>query len=244
LSFYVRQIALPASEPVILHDAKLFCRVSNTEEDALISGLITAARIHPEGVTGRCLAQRQYVLVLDRFHGRHHEHDFWPLAETLYFHHGHLRQEIKIPYAPLKSVDSIRYIASDGTAVTLNPDTDFIVDRISEPGRIFPPHGQRWPQALHVANSIEITFTAGYDPDPAADPDVHTVAGASNQQPDSRVVLAIPQTIRTAILMLVAGFYSNREPVAAGSVSRVPFNVDDLLALEGVIDFCPSGTSR
>ena len=60
-------------------------------------------------------------------------------------------------------------------------------------------------------------YTAGYDPDPAAEPDVHTIDGASNQQPDSTVVLAVPQTIRTAILMLVADCM----PPRTGSCRRV-----------------------
>ncbi len=206
----------------------------------LVAGLITAARVHAENTTGRCLAQRQFVLVLDRFNRHRDRHESW-IAEDFFFNrNGQLNNEIKLPYSPLKSVDSIRYIATDGTAVTLNPDTDFIVDRLSEPGRIFPPHGQRWPVALHVANSIEITFTAGYDPNPTAEPDVHTVETATNQQPDSTVLLAIPQTLRTAILALTAGFYANREPVAAGSVSKVPFNVEDLLALETIYDFNPT----
>jgi Phage gp6-like head-tail connector protein len=240
MSYYVRQISQAASEPVSLNDAKLFCRVSNTEEDALIGGLITAARKHAEDITGRCLAQRQFVLVLDRFNHLHGE-TFWP---DLFAFNGIClnHHAIKIPYAPLKSVNSIRYIAQDGTAVTLNPDVDFIIDRISELGRIFPLHGHIWPSALHVANAIEITFTAGYDPDPDADPDDHEITGVLNQQPDSTVLLAIPETIRVAILILVAHWYSNREPVASGSVASIPNSVDALLAMNSVLDFCPTGS--
>lgn len=242
MSYYVKQTSLASSEPVSLQEAKVFCRVTNTEEDSQLQGLITAARVHAENVTGRCLAQRTWVLVLDRFN-RHSSHEgFWLGDDALFFHRHQLRHEIKLPYAPLKSVESIRYVAADGTAVTLDPDTDFTVDRISEPGRIFPPHGQRWPHAMNVANSITIQYTAGYDPDPAAEPDVHTIDGASNQQPDSTVVLAVPQTIRTAILMLVAHWNATREPVAAGSVSNVPAHLNDLLSYESINDFCPSGT--
>jgi uncharacterized phiE125 gp8 family phage protein len=247
LSYYVRPIALPNKEPVSLAEAKSFCKVppSVTEDDSLLTGLITAGRVHAEGITGRCLAQRQYVLVLDGFHRHHYNYaGFWPVAEMFFSDRLHLRNEIRIPYPPLKSVDSIRYVAADGSTVTLEPDTDFIVDRIAEPGRIFPPHGQHWPSALHVANAIEITFTAGYDPDPAAAPDEHDITGATNQQPDSIIVLAVPEAIRTAILILTHHWYVNREPVAAGSVGTVPNHVNELLALSSINDFCPSGTSR
>jgi hypothetical protein len=241
MSYGVRQIALPSKEPVSLAEAKTFCRVpvSITDEDALISALITSARIHAETVTNRCLAQRQFVLTLDR-----RPQDFGRLpwvgsisGTSLPFND--LRNGITIPNPPLKSVDSVRYIALDGSAVTLNPDVDYVVDRISEPGRIFPPFGSTWPAALHVANAIEATFTAGYDPDPAATADTHNVSAPTNQQPDSTVVLAVPQTIRVAILMLVNHWYVNREPVAAGAVGTVPSHVDALLAGVTITDFYP-----
>jgi hypothetical protein len=244
MSYGVRQIALPAKEPVSVAEAKNFCKVpiQITDDDSLIGSLITSARIHAENVTDRCLAQRQFILVLDR-RPQDHRHYWigsvadWPMS----FHN--LRNGINIPKPPLKSVDSLRYIGTDGNPVTLHADTDFIVDRICEPGRIFPIPGQSWPESLHTANAIEVTFTAGYDPDPTAAPDTHNVTSTPpNQQPDSTIVLAIPQVARVAILMLVNHWYTNREPVAAGSVGTVPYHVDALLAGMTVLDFCPIPT--
>lgn len=316
---YIRQISLPASEPVLLTDAKTFCKVPTavTDSDTMITGLISAARVHAENITNRCLAQRNFVMVLDRFSHHHHYAfpygTFWPIAETFLFDRLRLRGEIKIPKPPLQSIASIRYVNAQGLPITLLPDVDFIVDRISEPARMYPPHGQYWPLAMYVANAIEITLTAGYDPNPAAAEDDHQAgvavtqvavasnvlmltavndyqAGASlsltgftaasflngqsvtvssatstqiqaafthanygptsdsgtaapsplNQQPDSPVLLAVPETIRTAILMLVNHWFYNREPVAAGSVAKVPHHVDELLAMEAIYDFSPS----
>ena len=61
-----------------------------------------------------------------------------------------------------------------------------------------------------------------------------------DQQPDSGVLLAVPQSVRTAILMLVAHWYANREPVTAGTAGSVPHHVDQLLWNNAVVDFAPT----
>lgn len=251
---YWRQLALPTSEPVSLAQAKTFLKApgSLTDDDALITGLIQAAREYAETLTARALAQRDFVLVLD-------SHPYYtdtiqsqlayppsyyslPRYSTTLWNYS---QMIKLPYSPVKAVKSMRYIDPTGAAVTLAQDTDFILDRISEPARLFPKAGQFWPADLYVPNSVEIIFTAGYDPDPAKAADVATVGGNSppaipSQQPDSIVVLAVPQTIRTAILMLVNHWYYNREPVAPGSVGTVPMHVESLLWSQAIVDFSPT----
>jgi hypothetical protein len=245
---YCRQITQPTSEPVALYEAQQFCKVATTADNWLLTTLITAARQHAETITGRALAQRQFILVLD-------SHPYYtdtiqsqqaypasyyslPKYSTTLWNYS---QMIKLPNPPLKSVDSMRYIGTDGNAVTLHQDTDFIVDRVTEQARIFPMPGSYWPADLYVANSVEITFTAGYDPNPNAGADTHSVtATPPNQQPDSNVILAVPQTIRTAILMLVAHWYFNREPVSAGQVGTVPYHVNDLLWGQAVVDFAPT----
>jgi Phage gp6-like head-tail connector protein len=247
---YCRQLALPQTEPVSLTEAKNFCKVpaSVTDDDLLIGGLIQAAREYAEKRTGRAIAQRQFVLVMD-------SHPYYtdtvqsqlafppnyyslPRYSTTLWNYS---QMIKVPKAPLKSVDSMRYIDATGNAVTLHQDVDFVVDRISELGRIFPLPGQFWPADLYVANSVEIIFTAGYDPNPAATADTHTVSATPpNQQPDSVVVLAVPQAIRTAILMLVAHWYANREPATEGQAGSIPNHLDQLLWSYSVIDFAPN----
>lgn len=50
------------------------------------------------------------------------------------------------------------------------------------------------------------------------------------QQPSSySKVINIPEDIEMAIYLMLTHFYRNREPVAAGSVSKVPHSVEDLI---------------
>jgi hypothetical protein len=154
---YWRQLALPASEPVSVAEAKDFLQLpsSVTGKEALISGLIQAAREYCENLTARALAQRDFVLVLD-------SHPYYtdtiqsqlayppsyyslPRYSTTLWNYS---QMIKLPYSPVKAVKSMRYVDPTGAAVTLSQDTDFILDRITEPARIFPKAGQFWPADL------------------------------------------------------------------------------------------------
>jgi uncharacterized phiE125 gp8 family phage protein len=57
-------IAGPGEEPVSLAEAKAFCRIDGTDEDALVSALITAARLHVESITGRALLTQTWRLIL------------------------------------------------------------------------------------------------------------------------------------------------------------------------------------
>ena len=59
----------PAEEPVSLADAKLHLRVDFTDDDALITSLIAAARQAAETLTGRQIVTARWKLVLDSFPG-------------------------------------------------------------------------------------------------------------------------------------------------------------------------------
>lgn len=319
---YTRQLALPASEPVSLADAKVFLKLPAAvgSEDALITGLIQSAREQAEISTGRCLAQRQFLMVLDSFpfytdtiqSQLAYPPSYYSLprySTTLW----NYSQMIKVPMPPLKSIDQLRYIDTNGNPQILDADTGFVVDRTTEYARIFPIPGQFWPPCLYTPNAVQILFTAGYDPNPGASLDTHlagatitaiqisgnillvvaqnnfqvgqqvtfagvgtaaflngqtlTVATASgsqftasfshadyanapdtgtaepnpeDQQPDSKILFAVPQSIRTAILMLVAHWHSNREPVSAGAAVDIPNHLNQLLWNNAVVDFCPT----
>ncbi len=57
-------IAGPGEEPVTLAEAKAFCRIDGSDEDALVEALIAAARLQVESLTGRALVTQSWRLTL------------------------------------------------------------------------------------------------------------------------------------------------------------------------------------
>jgi len=84
-----------ATEPVTLAEARLQCKVDadDTTHDALITGLITAAREFAEHYTGRALAPQTLEAALDAFT----DDDY-----------------IDLPMPPVSSVTSIKYTDTAG----------------------------------------------------------------------------------------------------------------------------------
>ena len=224
-------------------DMKQWLRVQDsvTDEDPVITGLVQAARETAEVYTGRALAKRTFCMVLDAHPyytdtiqggGAYPLAGYYSLpkfATTLW----NYAQQIKLAFSPVISVESIVSVQPDGTTKTMNQDVDFLLDRISEPARIFPLPGTTWPPDLYVANAVQINFTAGYDPDPTAI-DTHTFTGAG-QQPTSKIVTGIPQTIIVAIKQLANYWYENR-----GMSGTVPAQIEQALYSQAVVDWAPT----
>lgn len=140
----IRVITAPAAEPVSLDDAKLWCRKDTSEEDAIISMIIAAARERAEHLTGYAFVQRQLELQLDTFPS------------------GNL---IELPYPPLQSVDYIKYLDGDGTLQTLiGSPSQWIEDTASEPARVQTLEGGSWPATKTQIGAVRIGFTCGYAP--------------------------------------------------------------------------------
>jgi hypothetical protein len=238
---YCQQTTLPAAEVISPAEAKNYLRrdASFTDDDSLIGGLIQAAREHAEALTGRAIAKRTFRMVLD-------SHPYYtdtiqsqlayppsyyalPRYSTTLWNYS---QMIKLPYPPVVSVQQMRYIDTNGSPQVMNQDADFILDRQTEPARIFPLPGQYWPADLYVADACIIDFTAGYDPDPTAVSD--TTTSQPNQQPDSKIVTGIPQLLRAAMLMYIAQLYDQRWGEAGAE------KIDQMFWNFAVVDFQPT----
>lgn len=227
--------------------AKQFLKLPGnyTDEDAIISGFIQAAREYGEIYTWRALAQRPFVQVLDSFpyftdtiqSQLAYPPSYYSLprySTTLW----NYSQMIKLGYSPVISVESMTYVDANGLLQTLLQDVDFTLDNTSEPSRIFPPIGTYWPPSLYVANSLQINFTAGYDPDPAAiATHVLQPAGVSppNQQGSTVIVSGVPQMIILGILNLVAYWFQNR-----GEMGKIPPGIEQIFYNNAVMDFAPT----
>lgn len=240
---YCKQTALPTTEPVLLADAHTFLRLptSYTAEDTFISGLIQAAREQGEIITGRALAQRTFVQVMDGFPDKLYRYAIdgevlfgigmygLPWSNMSPYQN---RQVIKLSYPPVISVQNIQYVDLNGDVQTLNQDTDFILDRQTDSARLVPLPGTFWPLAMVTANALEINFTAGYDPSPTAtDSHIVTAPNPPDQQTSSTIVSGVPQLIRLGILNLVAYWFQNR------GVLGVPSEIHNLFQSMSVYEF-------
>lgn len=185
MSWSLTNTVAPAAEPLTLAEAKAHLRVDSTSEDALITTLITVARQSAETFTRRALITQTWALKFDAF-----------------------PDEITVPLPPLQSVTSIGYVDSDGAAQTL-ATSGYQVNTDTQPGRIKPAYGARWPATrADTYGAVTVTFVAGY--------------GAAGS--------AVPEPIRQAMLMQIGHMFERRETSIAGTIiAQVPMATEWLL---------------
>ena len=211
-----QRITPPAVEPVLLRDAKAWLRLdpTDTTEDALVTALIVSARELCETYTSSKFVKQTWRMYLDAFPGyldprspsvqslRSSSTGAWFWMGTMW--------GIGLPFGPVQSVSAVAYNDANGNLVTLNAGTDYNVDVYSTPARVMPIWSQFWPMTQYAPNAVHIDFIAGY--------------GGAGQA-------ALPQSISTAIMMLVSSWYRNRETytVGTGPANELPNSVKSLL---------------
>lgn len=94
---------------------------------------------------------------------------------------------IEIPLPPLISIDAVRYVAPDGTLTAWAPANYQVQMQGDQPAKLWPAHGISWPSIRCQPDGIEVDFTAGYG------------------GPE-----ALPESLRLAILQVIALWYDNR----------------------------------
>ena len=117
----------------------------DSEEEAMLTSFIAAARQQAEIQQGRDIVEKQYDLTLDYF----------PSGDVELRH-------------PLQSVDLVTYKDSDDVTTTLTENTDYIVDTVR--ALVMPPYGGTWPSFTPwPSGAVTVRFTSG---DGAASEDV------------------------------------------------------------------------
>lgn len=135
----------PVGEPVSLSDAKTWLRVSHTEEDTLMSDLITSARERIEHHTGLALMTQSWRETLDA----------WPRHRL-----GAGGQAVRLARRPVLSVESVSTLDEQGQWVVWDP-SEYRVEP-GEPGRLIATLPFSLPQPAHCAGGLQIDFTAGF----------------------------------------------------------------------------------
>lgn len=184
----------PTSEPVGVEDAKTHLRVDFADDDAYIALLIKAARWKLERAYRRAFMTQTLILGLDFFGMPDRTRDvvypvsWWPPSGYQYPINSIL--ELR---PPVQAISSIKYYDPNGTLQTVSPG-NYVLDVNTEPNRVAPILGQRWPTTAAVPNAVQVTFTAG-----ATSADL------------------VPENIKLAMLLVVGNFYANREESVIGT---------------------------
>lgn len=182
------RVTPPASAILTIAEVKANLRVDHADEDPLIEGLIAAATAYLDswsGVLGRALIEQAW------------RQDFPAFGPIL-----------RLPLAPLVSVDAVIYRDRDDVEVTIDPGTYLVHEDVLGP-YLRPRHGRSWPVTAIRDDAVSVTATYGY----------------GQRSTD------VPAAIRTAVLMLVGHLYEHREAVVVGaSPSTMPMGVEALCA--------------
>lgn len=126
----------PTAEPVSLTEAKNHCRVDSTDDDALITALISAARGQVESATNR-LMMTQNMRATFEYLG-----------------------EMKLK-SPLRKVTSITYLDEANATQTL-PTASYVVEYDEVPGCVEQAYMAVWPATYWHPQAVTVDFIAGY----------------------------------------------------------------------------------
>jgi len=176
----LKLVTPPSVEPVTLAEAKLYLRVVDSTEDAMISSMITAARVKCEAEFDRCFINTTWDLFFDGWPNDNAPiPTAWPgLVGTI--------SVVRFPRANLVSVDAVNYV--DGAGITQLLDPSAYLVATGAPGMMMPAYLRTWPPTRIQLGSVVIRFTAGY--------------GATADD--------VPITDKQAVLMMTAMMYENR----------------------------------
>jgi uncharacterized phiE125 gp8 family phage protein len=127
----------PTAEPLALADIKAQLKIDTSDEDDLLTSLITTARLHLEAETGLCLMTQKLRLYLDD----------WPDSEV-----------IQLAKSPVQTIDTVTVYDENGEPLDVSLQ-DHLLDGQARPARLWL---RNRPLPGRPINGIEIDFTVGF----------------------------------------------------------------------------------
>lgn len=134
-------ITEPVHEPLTIAEVKDHLRIDEdvVVEDALLAGLIKAARVWAENYTQRTFITQTWETRFD-----------------------HFRREMYLPRSPLQSVSSVSYVTGGSPTLDTVATSVYEVDTYTNPGRVFLGYSQTWPTPQVIQHAVRIRYVAGY----------------------------------------------------------------------------------
>ncbi len=171
----------PATTLVSLAEAKTHLRIEHSNDDTYITTLIDVATDIVEEFTRRKLVTQTWNIYFDEF-----------------------PPYIDLQLGIVRQVQQVGYFNQDDV-FTILPTTDYDVDLIAKPGRIYQASGKSFPQTYEKANAVKVTFDVGN-------------------------AVEVPSAFKQAILIIVGRYYENRQDVVLGTIAtQLPLMVEHLL---------------
>ena len=142
-------VTAPVLEPITLLETKRHLRVTHTEDDVQIHGLVRAARRWAANYQGRSYVNTTWDWFLDDFPGV---------------------RRIQTPMPPLSSVTSVKYQDTDDATQTFSAGDYQVITRTDAHGFIDLDFDANWPTVYDKADAVVIRFVAGYGSEPHSVP--------------------------------------------------------------------------
>lgn len=135
------EVTAPVLEPVTLAQAKEHLREDGDAQDAVINGMIPAARRLVEARSWRALITQTWDFTFRRF----------PTGREMY-----------VPMSPVSSITSVTYRDTDNATQTLS-SANYLTDFSEEPAVIRLLEGQTWPDTyFNRPSAVVIRAVVGY----------------------------------------------------------------------------------
>ncbi|MFZ1792018.1 MAG: head-tail connector protein [Anaerolineae bacterium] len=181
-----RLVTPPTLKPLSVAALKTHLRIDHADEDEYLAALIDVATQFVEERAWRALLTQTREIAMDE----------WPGG-----------REIELPFAPIQSVASVKYITSQGMEVIVAPE-NFALNAVCEPGRLVLQRGASWPNGeLAATGGVRVQYVCGWDE-------------ASK----------IPPSLVHAVRIMCGHLYENREVAITGTIiTQVPEGINALI---------------
>ncbi|MBI4291316.1 MAG: phage head-tail connector protein [Betaproteobacteria bacterium] len=155
--FTLERVSQPDIEPVTLEEMRRHLRVTQTDTDTDITGLIVAAREWAEDYTWRALVDQSWRLTLDEYASAYANVD----SDTVSGYRGawvrSADNTILLRRSPVLAITSFVSVDSAGVETAIDAATYALREADSKWPRLVPLPGANW-----TSGPLRITFRAGF----------------------------------------------------------------------------------